>query len=197
MSVTSDWSVARSLSKSKKPLDAKGVADLLKLDSPFQITARLKGMEQRELVCRQEGLWILTDKGRALGVGEEPAAPLKIVRIRVAGGSAIPLPDDERVPRIKSDSNWSIYYIWHRLPNGDFSRIDVWMDSGGVEYVAAHPMETADAVYVCHDASIRDKRLRKLENSSIKRLVTRHEKEQHERALAKINAKHKSPTTVN
>jgi len=195
MSVTTDWSVANALSavKKSKPMSANEVAELMGL-TPFQITARLKGMEGRKLVCRQDGLWVLTDTGIALGKGTEPAAPPKVVRIRMPGQAAVPLPDDKRVPHVASDASWSLYYIWHGTDPEKIKRIDVFMDSEGVEYVKAHPMETADLIMTFHHKTegLTPYRLRKLENSTLKRTIDRHDKEQYEREKARIAARNRA-----
>lgn len=94
--VTTDAGVLAGWPKSKKPIASAAVAKALGI-TVFQITARLKGMEQRGLLQRSKaGLWEPTGK-------EASPEPERRVSTRVHGKGlpAIGLPDDKKVPHIK------------------------------------------------------------------------------------------------
>lgn len=93
--VLTDVAVLAGWPKSKKPIPSAKVADALKLHV-FQVTARLAGMEKRGLLQRdKDGLWSPTGKEAQPEPERIPRAP------RVAGGPAVPPPDDSKVPRVK------------------------------------------------------------------------------------------------
>lgn len=209
--VTTDWSVARAIEgltvvathgKSKKPKLLKPglltcfasdtIAQALKL-TVFQITARLKGMEGRELVVREDGLWGLTEKGRNLAalIGEpQPIAKPKVARPDGWKPEPPTTPDDSKVKQIKGASKED-GWTWRTQHDPAARRFfTVHMGPDGTEYVEAHVMERADLI-VKHDVpGLPASRLRIFAASSKKRAIARVErKEQTEKKQAKVRTK--------
>ncbi len=98
-SVTTDIAVLQGWPKKKEVATAAEVAVALGL-TPFQITARLKGMSQRNFVSRgDDGRWFRTDFGLEQAANPSPSV-LKSSEFRKkdAAGQATSEPDDARIP---------------------------------------------------------------------------------------------------
>lgn len=107
--VTTDVAVLQGWPKpkgSKKDLaTSSDIAAALKL-TVFQITARLKGMEGRGLVARDDRsreLWFRTEKGVAEAKNPTPQ-PVRAPRVHGSGGGAAGLPNDAKVKTIRADT---------------------------------------------------------------------------------------------
>jgi hypothetical protein len=99
--ITNDYAVCWTLHQGE--LTAAKVAKLTGL-MPFQIAARLKGMEGRKLVKRAQRLRQLTEDGAALALGPHSASP--------GGPPARGLPDDTGVLVLGSCRGWKLRYLW-------------------------------------------------------------------------------------
>jgi hypothetical protein len=186
--VTSDWQVVRAivqlqeLSKRIKPKPSKSrtkpnnkakthfqsgaIAHHMKL-SVFQVTARLKAMQGRNLLERDEhGNWSVTAEGQELANKSEPPPPPPP---SVRGFGHVPplsnLPDDSKVPTISKmgkTQGWDWRSGWG--PGED--HVEVYISPSGQEYVQAHPLEKAHLIRIYPDIpGLSPMRLVKLEGS--------------------------------
>lgn len=96
--VTTDVSVLQGWPKKKggKASSAE-VAEALGI-TVFQITARLKGMETRGFVARDNGTWLRTEKGLAEAKSPSPSVVKAPTRQLNSLGFATGAPDDSKVP---------------------------------------------------------------------------------------------------
>ena len=146
--VTNDWKVARVLVKLKKPHSSADVAGALGL-TPFQITARLKGMELRGFAKRINGLWTHTEGGVELAAGPEPvvsassprSAPTR--KLGVVGER----PSDKDAIEVDT-RGWKIEYIrlgdiWNPKSTQRLVGIPVFVDLKGKKWVQAPEFEKA------------------------------------------------------
>lgn len=143
MSVTNDVQVLKKLSF-KASLTSAEVAGLLGL-TPFQVTARLKSMEKRALVKRdQAGKWLKLRKWHEVQAEQEQAHQQKALR-KAAWVAGLPpqAVTDEGVPHIDNTRGWRARYT----PYADDRWVLVFMDpSTGTEYIRAHFAEKADLI---------------------------------------------------
>jgi len=167
--VTTDWKVANTLLKTSKPKFSNQIAAKMGL-TVFQITARLKGMELRRLMIRNDqGAWSLTEAGQLLGTGPEPALPERRPR-RTGGTGAVSLPQDEGVRRVRSTAGSRVRFIWDHG-----NRIDIFTDRKGRQWVKCHPMESATLIRE-FKSGLTPVRLRPLSGSSVERKVMKAER---------------------
>lgn len=109
--VTTDHSVLKGWPKDKdKAYTSVAIAEALGL-TVFQVTARLKGMEGRGFLTRDEkGHWLVTDAGLAERDNPSPSIDGRARAMRAtdrAGGYSGP-PKDDHVPRIKlTNFDWA------------------------------------------------------------------------------------------
>lgn len=95
--VTTDISVLQGWPKGKSAASAE-IAAALGI-TVFQITARLKGMEGRGFVARENGRWVRTEKGVAEAKNPSPSVVKKpAARQLNVLGFATGAPDDSKVP---------------------------------------------------------------------------------------------------
>lgn len=181
--ITNDYDVCRALQKGKRNLAAAKAAKLTGL-TPFQITARLKGMEGRNLVKRSEGLWQLTEDGAALARGPRPAPPPRVRAVPPAPGGppAAGLPDDTGVLVLDSCRGWKLRYLW-----GHSRRIELYATPEGEEFVEASAFENADAILKASKSGVKV-RLRRKESSGAARRIEKAIQKDRERELAKQRA---------
>jgi hypothetical protein len=161
--VTSDWSVAKSMLQEESGLcwTSAEIAENLSI-TVFQITARLKGMQGRELVERVEEFWRLTMLGEQLATSPEPPKKEKLpIGERIyrtpTGGYYSPgaigaaLPDDSSVPRRSAEDahGWRLRYEWG-IRTGQFHLSDsyttIFTDPDGIEWVKCAPTEIAELI---------------------------------------------------
>jgi hypothetical protein len=118
--------------------------------TPFQVTARLKGMEGRELVARDEGYWYVTERGtdyRKDPPPERQSLPLgeRVYKTPTGGlyspGAAMvaSMQDDEKVPRQAGCPGWKLKYQWGKKNpnyyNMSATQREVFIDTEGDEWV--------------------------------------------------------------
>jgi hypothetical protein len=190
--VTSDWQVAHAMigEPPEQGLHwlSGEIAETIGI-TVFQITARLKAMEKREIVRRGDTpgtaqFWLLTENGYYLGLGKEPPkkekAPLgeRVYRTPTGGwyspgGGTHGLPDDSAVPRRAPEDGhgWRLRYVWEPVkPNGEPSdgMVEVFIDREGNQWVRAEPNE--EAHLVCENSrltqGLRPCRLRRMDGTS-------------------------------
>lgn len=167
--VTTDWKVANTLLKTSKPRFSSEIAAKMGL-TVFQITARLKGMELRRLMVRNDqGAWSLTEDGRTLGAGPEPP-PVEHTPRRREGFGAVSLPQDDGVRRVHSTKGSRVRYLWDHG-----NRVDIFTDRKGRQWVRCHPMETAALIREFKNG-LPSVRLRPLSGSSVERKVMKAER---------------------
>jgi hypothetical protein len=117
--VTTDISVLQGWPKGKSATSAE-IAAALGI-TVFQITARLKGMEGRGFVARENGRWLRTEKGAAEAKNPSPSVAKKpAARQLNVLGYATGAPDDSRVPLIEkihcAPSEFAFNEARRRLP---------------------------------------------------------------------------------
>lgn len=172
--VTNDWQVTRAMlgdppEEGYAWLSAE-IAASLEI-TVFQITARLKGMEGRKLVYREQSYWALTPLGFQLGSSPEPPKKIKpplservystpTGGIYSPGGGAASLPSDEGVPKVSDTRGWKMRYLYgpkERIPVRQGSKIigyeflartqiEVHIDPDGNEWVRCDPIEPAELI---------------------------------------------------
>lgn len=99
--VTTDITVLQGWPKKLTEVSAAAIAEALGINV-FQITARLKGMQKRQLVDRTpEGAWFRTEKGLAEAKNPSPSIVKKPARQLNVLGFATGRPDDTHVPLLK------------------------------------------------------------------------------------------------
>jgi len=142
VSVTNDVQVLKKLSF-KQGLRSAEVADLLGL-TPFQVTARLKSMEKRELVKRdKKGNWLKVVSWKDAQAQQEQAAQAKAVRVAAWKAGLPPQgASDEGVPHLSSTVGWTGRYT----PYAEDRWLIVFKSPDGVEYIRAHVSERADVI---------------------------------------------------
>lgn len=162
---TNDIQVLQVLSHKKGQTSAR-VAERLGL-TPFQITARLKSMENRGLAKRTDGKdWI-----RLLTVEDAKKMQEQNKRTATESRRTIAVDTDEatlrrdaKAPIIKHAKGWSYRYFWSSGNN----RVLVFTTPNGKgHYTYAEPSEAADLLIDYRDKSIGMIRMKKFNKSSI------------------------------
>lgn len=128
----------------------------------FQITARLKSMEKRGLVQRNErGHWHRTPAGTEYH-GAPPAQPAANVRITTRTRGA-PAAYDRGVPIVRSCRDWRIDY----LPTRDHHQVTVFTDTEGIEWIEAEISEQAHLIFKSRITGLGNTRLRRFIESPL------------------------------
>ncbi len=176
--VTADHAVLTAMIESEhKAFTSKGVGKLLDL-TPFQITARLKGMENRLLVVRNgktssqgKALWTVTDEGCIYQKSPPPPPTVRISRSKYGGSNPPPArPLDIDVPHInraRLSEGWKV----DMLEIDGYTR-DLFTSPLGTKFILASHLETANLIF---DPSIVG-----LKPMRLKLYVGSHEETQHQ-----------------
>lgn len=146
MSVTDDVSVLKKMDR-KIPRSSKKIAALMGLESVFQITARLKSMEQRGLIKRSSsGKWLKVKSWKAVQQEQEQALREKEERKRalLAGEGGPRRVSDRGVPKVNT-RGWEMMEIpTRRVPVHTTDYLKVFTSpKTGKSYVYAEPTEKA------------------------------------------------------
>lgn len=204
--VTDDVSVLQKWPKDKKKNPAKctsaKVAESIGV-TVFQITARLKGMEGRGLLVRENGLWMMTQQGEEVRDNPPQSLARKTSASRPAP-MAVVVFDDSKAPRITPEERrkqgWTNEKVW---VDGKARTINV--SPKGVKYAECKPHEAADLIFEWpkdgwdYSAMGQHKngiRMRLYQTSAVAKKVKSKEKEEakaEERVEAKKEAKTKKP----
>lgn len=173
--VTTDHAVLTAMVESEtKAFTAKQIGKLLDL-TPFQITARLKGMESRELIVRNgqtntvgKKLWIVTDEGRVFQKDPPPPPAIRMSRSRYGGSNPPPArPDDSDIPRVtrsRLNEGWKCEML-----DVDGHTHDLITNPSGVQFVCASHLETANLIFEPNIVGLKPARYKLYEGSDLQK----------------------------